>query len=245
MFIHKVRTTQNQTLLDIEVGDVQFILRNFGITEHMLEHDMDVVGNFVCDKINQLFRKFNQKQMDGIYFQKSAKSVLLCNVNSITNEAANGQKMESNVYINGGEIYPSNLSESSVQKRTQICKNFYQPPRKWVESYPALYRHTLSQMMSKNAQRTDKYGRTVYGKKVGLDPGDVHRDLVSVILASITNALRPYIYKGIQDINKIMSDYGQFIVAGGDAINMLIDPVDRSVSPDIDTKFILLFKQFF
>lgn len=245
LFIHQLLTTKDQVLLNIEVGDIQFILRNFGVTEHMLIHHMDVVGNFVCKEINKILKKFKKPLVDGLYFRKNADCVVLCNIKNVTNIGQDGNQLQSMVYRNGDYMYPDKIVNHSVGEGKKIVNKFYDNPRYWVDSYASIFRNTLSQLMVKDVFRTNTLGEK---EKVdvddGLNPSDVNTDLVSVVLASITNALRPYVYKAIQDINRKMAAYGKFIVAGGDAINMLIDPVDRSVSPDIDTKFILSFEEF-
>ena len=206
---------------------------------------MDVVGNFVCKEVNKILKKYKKPLVDGLYFRKNADCVVLCNINNITNIGKNGNQLQSMVYRNGNYMYPNKIVEYTVGEGKKTSEEFYDFPRYWVESYSSIFRNTLSQLMVKDVFRTNTLGEKI---KVdvdnGLNPSDVNTDLISVVLASITNALRPYVYQAVQDINKKMKAYGKFIIAGGDAINMLIDPVDRSVSPDIDTKFILSFEEF-
>ena len=65
----------------------------------------------------------------------------------------------------------------------------------------------------------------------------------NIIQSSITNALRPTLYECIIKLNDDMSEYGQFIVSGGEAFNMNVKKNNRRVTPDIDTKFIPLYKK--
>jgi len=63
----------------------------------------------------------------------------------------------------------------------------------------------------------------------------------NIIQSSITNALRPTLYECIIKLNDEMSEYGKFIVSGGEAFNMNVTKNNRRVTPDIDTKFIPMY----
>ena len=129
LFIHQLRTVKDQTLLNIEVGDIQFILRNFGVTEHMLIHHMDVVGNFVCKEINKILKKFKKPLVDGLYFSKNADCVVLCNIKNVTNIGQDGNQLPSMVYRNGNYMYPDKIVNNSIGEGKKIVDQFYDNPR--------------------------------------------------------------------------------------------------------------------
>ena len=233
LFIHRMKIKRELTLLNADMPYIKYILLKFGISENMLTHNMDIVGNFVCKEINTLLKKYNNIQFDGLLFKSNAESVILC-------KHGGYEYAGSVTFKSSKKTYLPNLDKLSVGKQTEICSKFYNPPKIYVNSHASLYRHTLTQIMKKNIE----VNNVVVGE-TGIDPEKVNSDLVSIVLASITNALRPYVYQAIAEINESMAKFGKFIIAGGDAINMLIDPSDRAVSPDIDTKFILFFDKFF
>jgi hypothetical protein len=227
LFVHHVRSTTKLSLLNMESDDVQSIIRSIGITEHMLIHESDIVGRLVCIEINKLLEKYKYAPIDGVYFRNSAESIILCNTSGLTIS-------KTFIYSVDGSIFPPKIiyGTDDIQKK-KIFKTFYSPSKIWVESRAYSYRHKLTQLMTIDDDI-----------KGGLDPSKVNTSLISVVLASVTNVLRPYIYKALVELNEYMSKYGKFILAGGDAINMLLAEDDRSISPDIDTKFILNYNKF-
>lgn len=75
-----------------------------------------------------------------------------------------------------------------------------------------------------------------------ISPDKVSNSIHSVIQSALTHILRPYLYNCINILNTEMSEYGKFIISGGEAFNVNIKKEYRKISPDIDTKFVL-YKQ--
>lgn len=70
---------------------------------------------------------------------------------------------------------------------------------------------------------------------------EVNKSIQTFILGNITNVIRPYIYRSINILNRVMNDYGKFIIGGGEAFNFNVRKQNRAVTPDIDTKFVSFY----
>ena len=73
-----------------------------------------------------------------------------------------------------------------------------------------------------------------------LDRNTVDKNFNTFVTASVTNALRPYIYSSINILGQMMESEGIFVISGGEAINHLLPEEYRILTPDIDTKFVPL-----
>ncbi len=95
-----------------------------------------------------------------------------------------------------------------------------------------------------NSSDSKKYIDTL---KIELKNGDqtfrakVSTNIHEIILSTITNVLRPHIYQIIDMIGREMEQFGRFIISGGEAFNVNVDPKHRKITPDIDTKFVLFY----
>ena len=69
----------------------------------------------------------------------------------------------------------------------------------------------------------------------------VRKSLDDLVTTSITNILRPYIYKIILMIQEKIGECAKIIVAGREASNFSVLPEERTISTDIDTKLYLNF----
>lgn len=65
------------------------------------------------------------------------------------------------------------------------------------------------------------------------------KDFASVI---ITDAIRYEIYTVIDELTEFLNPVGDLILSGGDAVNSYLEPKDRIMTLDIDTKFVPRFK---
>lgn len=61
------------------------------------------------------------------------------------------------------------------------------------------------------------------------------KDFVSVIL---TDILRYEIYAVIDELTEFLNPVGDMILSGGDAVNSYLEPTQRIMTLDIDTKFV-------
>ena len=61
------------------------------------------------------------------------------------------------------------------------------------------------------------------------------KDIVSVIL---TDVLRYEIYAVIDELTEFLNPVGDMILSGGDAVNSYLEPTQRIMTLDIDTKFV-------
>jgi hypothetical protein len=66
----------------------------------------------------------------------------------------------------------------------------------------------------------------------------IEKDWNEAILTLITNALRPVIYLTIKELNEKMKDYGEAIISGGEAYNIIVEQREKMVTSDIDTKVV-------
>jgi hypothetical protein len=65
------------------------------------------------------------------------------------------------------------------------------------------------------------------------------KDFAGVI---ITDAIRYELYAVIDELTEFMNPMGDLILSGGDAVNSYLEPKDRIMTLDIDTKFVPRFK---
>ena len=103
------------------------------------------------------------------------------------------------------------------------------------------YIRNISDEKIRSEEYVKQLGFGVKNKKIDIDM--IGSNFHNIIQSSITNALRPTLYECIIKLNDEMSEYGQFIVSGGEAFNMNVTKSNRRVTPDIDTKFIPLYEK--
>jgi hypothetical protein len=226
VFVHEGILRSNSRFLDLDRISTGELLNKFSITEYMLVHEMDVVGNLICREINKILRKNNEEEFSGLYSESNRNCVILCSIKDV--EFTSSQVYKSPSIRYSGFIPPAYNDSAETEEQEKIYKKFYNPPSIYIHSNGAHYRHIVEQII--NIDRLD-------GEKI-------NKNLLNVVIASITNVMRPYIYETIAKLNSGMKNLGKFILAGGDAINLLIPPHLRDVSPDIDTKFIIRFFSF-
>jgi len=71
-------------------------------------------------------------------------------------------------------------------------------------------------------------------------PPKVYLDNIKeIFIAAFTNFYRNSIYKLINIIDEYLGNLADAVVGGGDGVNILLDPKDRLISPDIDIKIII------
>ena len=64
------------------------------------------------------------------------------------------------------------------------------------------------------------------------------KKMSKIALTLCTDVMRDYIYKIVQQMNKLLAPYGDLIVSGGEAFNLYLSKESRVVTGDIDTKFV-------
>lgn len=101
------------------------------------------------------------------------------------------------------------------------------------------YIRSIGDEQKRSEEYIKQLGFGVKNKKIDVEM--IGSSFHNIIQSSITNALRPTLYECVIKLNDEMSEYGKFIVSGGEAFNMNVTKNNRRVTPDIDTKFIPLY----
>lgn len=228
IFMHKLTLKPNLRIVNLSSADIQHFLKSFGVTEVMNTVYVDSVCKYFLDYLNFVAHSFKYESFDGVFHADLAGSLYLSNI-------PNSTIVENmSVYANAtGSTTPNVTSSKSDAIKKTVTAQFFDAPPLIINSPSGRYRARLEELMRMWIET---------GK--GLDPSKVGLDILSVIQSVITNAIRPYIYQAIAKLNVSMEDYGKFVVAGGDAINLTVDVQDRTVSPDIDTKFVLRYDKY-
>lgn len=245
LYIHKLEIKNfliGKNLLDLTTEEALKDMRYFSITEDLIVNEINNVADLLCAQVFSVIGDYSKPIGTVI-----GKQLLLCTKNS----TIPGITKESTLtYCPAIELSPllpkENIEKKSLlqtnddsivnQKRQDKIKDFYAPPDRMIVSKTTFYRNTLVQLMKANKFHSDP--------KPLLEPKNVSKSINEVITASITEAMRPYIYQAIEELNKNMKEFGEFIISGGDAINNLLPPDLRQVTPDVDTKFILKYSKF-
>jgi len=68
-----------------------------------------------------------------------------------------------------------------------------------------------------------------------LYPNETFEDVAKVL---VTESIRPLMYGIIDELTKFLNPMGDLIISGGEATNFHLEPVDRVITTDIDTKFV-------
>jgi hypothetical protein len=228
IFIHKFSVNKKLDMLNLNNDELRFMFEIIGASEHVLTYHMEVLGSFVCRRVNTILKKNGDDLFDGVSFSQNGKSLILCNQSGIKYTG------DTFVYTNRGRYLPVVAPSASINELNVYYGNYYSPSDVTIDSNGSRYRNRIEDLLQ----------NAIMGRGP-ISAENISLNLISVLIASITNAMRPYIYQAIGELNVSMSKWGQFVVAGGDAINMLLKPEQRKVSPDIDTKFILQFDKFF
>ena len=242
LYIHKLEIKNfltGKNLLDLTTEQALKDMRYFSITEDLIVNEINNVADLLCAQVFSVIEDSSRPIGTVI-----GKQLLLCTKNStipnITKESTltycpameRSALTELNLYQKS--LLQTNDNSIDNKTRQDKIKLFYTPPDRMIVSKTTFYRDTLTTLM--NSNKTDEDSP--------LYPKNVSRSINEVITASITEAMRPYIYQAIEELNKNMKEFGEFIISGGDAINNLLPPDLRQVTPDVDTKFILKFSQF-
>lgn len=230
LFIHKtlINTTERGlNLIKLTSNTYYTFFSQFGINEHILCYDLEAIAEWIQNQVNPLLQKNNIPLLDGLIYINSLNYQTIVLIKDIKSPAF--QIVNSYIYTNNKEIFPQFSDDMTVFKFTEICKNFYYPPKIIIKSNIENFRNFLTRSI------TDLNTNRIDSEKAEA----LHKTITTIITTGITNAMRPLIYKAIFDINLLISKYGKLICAGGDAINIGIKIEDRKISPDIDTKFLL------
>ena len=268
IFIHDVELVGSLNLLDINEDIKNYLYYKYKINED------DYINNInnVVYIIKQELDNIKNYDYDGVYYKKNSESIILFKEPSKEEVNNKYSQKYSYVYTNKDvwnkdkwtstndekkesffkcveTIIPSSMNDSF---RLKLCEEITKwNSEKIVESTVELNIPEDDDSEEEKRQIEEEKRQieeeNIITKKKLFDSQNVISKLNSVILASITNALRPYIYYMVKLINDKMKQYGTFYLAGGDALNMIL-PIDkRLVSIDIDTKFVLkydIYKEF-
>ena len=255
LYIHQLEIKNfliGKNLLDLTTEQALKDMRYFSITEDLIVNEINNVADLLCAQVFSVIKDSSRPIGTVIRNQ-----ILLCTKNSTIPGIT---KKSTRTYCPAMEVDPEvpvvgtltqvNLQEKSLLQtndesidngeRQRKIKVFYTPPGRIIHSNTKLYRETLDELM--NANIFHSVDNPI--PKPLLEPKNVSRSINEVITASITEAMRPYIYQAIEELNKNMKEFGEFIISGGDAINNLLQPNLRQVTPDVDTKFILKYSKF-
>ena len=85
---------------------------------------------------------------------------------------------------------------------------------------------------------------TNFRKRLGqkFSSEDVQKNISKVVSSIITDYCRDIIYNTIGNLTRKFHPMGDMVVSGGDAFNLYMNYKYRMISPDIDTKFVPVFK---
>ncbi len=250
LYIHKLEIKKflnDKYLLDLTTEQAIKDMKYFSITEDLIINEINNVADLLCTQVFSVIGDYSKPIGTVI-----GKQLLLCTKNSTIpkeSELISSITKESTlIYCPAIELRTLLTKENLEQKsllqtndhsidnktRQDRIDRFFKPPGRMIVSKTTSYRSTLEALMELNKLDINSL----------LYPKNVSRSINEVITASITEAMRPYIYQAIEELNRHMKEFGEFIISGGDAINNLLPPNLRQVTPDVDTKFILKYSKF-
>lgn len=102
----------------------------------------------------------------------------------------------------------------------------------WVKKKVCFGDKTLYKYISEYSRENVKKFRTRVQK---LYPNETFEEAAKVL---VTESIRPLLHDIIEDLSKFLKPMGDLIISGGEAVNFYLDPEDRMVTSDIDTKFV-------
>lgn len=248
LYIHRLEIKNfliGKNLLDLTTEQALKDMRYFSITEDLIVNEINNVADLLCAQVFSVIGDSSRPIGTVI-----GKQLLLCTKNSTIPGITKEETLTYCPAMERSALTELNLYQKSLlqtnddsivnQKRQDKIKVFYTPPDRMIVSKTTFYRDTLVKLM----KSTEYHPVNNPNPNPLLEPKNVSKSINEVITASITEAMRPYIYQAIEELNKNMKEFGEFIISGGDAINNLLPPNLRQVTPDVDTKFILNYSKF-
>jgi hypothetical protein len=144
------------------------------------------------------------------------------NLDNIYDDLANREFSINNIFFKDEKLYndfhdfynKEYVSKKSVSKKARDTMNTY-------------YQNIIDNLAPKSKLESLKFFK------------DASNKIHNFVMGNIINVIRPYIYDSINIMDKDMTEYGKFIISGGEAFNFNVLKKYRRITPDIDTKFII------